>query len=234
MQEAARAFHDQPEKAEDTLFLLEHENVVTTTRSGGRNFLRTNEQALAADGIRLVEATRGGDITFHGRGQLVGYPIVRLPFMEGAPAGRVDLLKYLRTLETALVQACVSLGLSGAHTQAERTGVWVPLPAEAPASEAQTAKLIAIGVGVKRGITRHGFAFNLNTPLEEFTQHIVPCGLVGHSVTSMDRIWSSERDAGFPALPEIAQTVAERLAAGLGLQAPPKTDFASIPSALTR
>ena len=99
MQCAAEAFHQNKEGAENTLFLLEHADVITTTHQGGRQFLRTSLEALEKDGIQISEAARGGDVTFHGKGQLVGYPVVRLPFMEGPPAGRVDIKNTFETLK---------------------------------------------------------------------------------------------------------------------------------------
>ncbi len=227
MQRAAEAFHQKKEGAENTLFLLEHEDVITTTHQGGHHFLRTNPEALATDGIQISEAARGGDVTFHGKGQLVGYPVIRLPFMEGPPAGRVDILHYLRTLEGALVQTCNDLNLPGVHTQKDMTGVWV----RPPETMGREAKLIAIGVGVKRGVTRHGFAFNLHTPLERFTKHIVPCGLENKAVTSLERALPSN-EAQIPPLPQICRIIADHLAQGLNLETPPSPDFEAIPASL--
>jgi lipoyl(octanoyl) transferase len=174
------------------LLLQEHTPVITKTRRGGSAFVTTPPEALAAAGIELVETDRGGDVTFHGPGQLVGYPILRLC----PPGGHGDLLGYLRVLEDALVSACVRLGVLDAHRVAGMTGVWCDAPVVDDETlgcnlaqvSRQECKLIAIGVGVGRGVTRHGFALNVTTDLERYTRHIVPCGLVGRGVTSLERV----------------------------------------------
>ena len=236
MHDAIAALSTNSEGAENTLFLLEHKDVVTGTTQGGDRFLKTNKNALSNDGIHWAHAARGGDITFHGAGQLVGYPVVRLPFLPQPPAGRVDILKYLRTLENALMLTCKGLGLKGVHTQKDRTGIWISKTLESmsalePAPD-DSSKMIAIGVGVKRGITRHGFAFNIHTELERFTQHIVPCGLENRSVTSLERVLARQKRHEIPTLPQLCHQIARHLAAGLGLKAPSSADFATIPQSL--
>lgn len=173
MREAmARVDEDGP-----VLLLLEHAPVVTVTRAGGTAHLTSSPEALAEDGIALEETDRGGDVTFHGPGQLVGYPVVRL----ARDNLRARLVEYVRALEQGLIDAAAALGVRGARREEGATGVWV---GEGPGA----AKLVAIGVGVGRGVTRHGFAFNVTTDLERFTRHIVPCGLVGRPVTSLQRL----------------------------------------------
>lgn len=171
------------------LLLLEHEDVVTITRQHGHQNLLTSEQELVLDGIKLIETDRGGDVTFHGKGQLVGYPILKLPPSMGP-------LNYVRSLETALAHVCIKLGIRNTHCMPGKTGIWV-----------NNHKLIAIGVGLSRGVTRHGFALNISTNLERFTRHIVPCGLTGYGVTSLVR----ELDE-VPSFEYIASVVAEELA----------------------
>lgn len=196
------------------LLLQEHTPVITMTRSGGTAFVKTSADSLAAEGISLVESDRGGDVTFHGPGQLVGYPVVRLC----PPGSHGDLLGYLRALEEALIRACVRLGVKDAHRVEGMTGVWC----EAPVVDDETlgchfsqvsreeCKLVAIGVGVGRGVTRHGFALNMTTELERYTRHIVPCGLVGRGVTSLERVL--ERP---PARDEVLRVVVDEVTAAL-------------------
>ena len=186
------------------LLLLEHASVITTTRSGGTAFVTTSREQLEREGIALVETDRGGDVTFHGPGQLVGYPVLRL----SPPGARGDLVGYVRTLETAMVCACVALGVVDARRVPEQTGVWCTAPTAA-AGEAE-CKLVALGVGVGRGVTRHGFALNVSISLEKLTRHIVPCGLVGRGVTSLQRVLSAE-----PSMTEVKATVTKAVLAEL-------------------
>jgi lipoyl(octanoyl) transferase len=174
------------------LLLQEHTPTITVTRSGGTSFVTSSPEALAALGIDLVETDRGGDVTFHGPGQLVGYPVLRL----SPPGERGDLLGYLRALETSLVDAAKRLGIPDAHRVDGMTGVWCDAPVVDEETlgchfnqvSRQECKLTAIGVGVGKGVTRHGFALNMTTDLERYTRHIVPCGLVGRGVTSLERV----------------------------------------------
>jgi lipoyl(octanoyl) transferase len=197
------------------LLLLEHGPTITVTRSGGLAHLLATPEALADDGFDLVETDRGGDVTFHGPGQLVGYPVVQL---RRGDDGRADLLGYLRALEGALVDACTKLGVAGCHRREGMTGVWVTSSPDAPREtwplDEGAKKLVAIGVGVRRGVTRHGFALNVDIDLEAYTSRIVPCGLVGRGVTSL------ERELGASRLPDahtLHSLVAEEVAASLGL-----------------
>lgn len=198
------------------LLFLEHTPVITTTRSGGTAFVTTSREALAADGIALVETDRGGDVTFHGPGQLVGYPVLRI-----APAderARIEIVGYVRALEAALVRACVHLGVKDAHGADHARGVWCDAPVVDEETlgcnfaqvSRQECKLIAIGVGVSHGVTRHGFALNVTTAIERYTKHIVPCGLVGRGVTSLERVL-----ARVPSMDEIKRVVADEVTTGL-------------------
>ena len=154
----------------DTLLLLEHPHVITLGSSGhGRHVLLTRDE-LAAREIGVHEAGRGGDVTYHGPGQLVGYPILDLK------PDRKDLHLYLRSLEEVLLRVLGSFQVSGSRDESA-TGVWV-----------EGAKVAAIGIRVSSGwITSHGFALNANTDLSYFDA-IVPCGLTGRPVTSLSRL----------------------------------------------
>ena len=158
----------------DTLLLLEHPHVITLGSAGhGDHVLLTSDQ-LAAREIGLYEAGRGGDVTYHGPGQLVGYPILDLK------PGRKDLHAYLRSLEQALMGALGAFGVQGERDEAA-TGVWV-----------EGAKVAAIGIRVSSGwITSHGFALNANTDLSYFDA-IVPCGIRDCRVTSLSRLLKRE------------------------------------------
>lgn len=237
MQHAIDAFADPHAEPENTLFLLEHQSTITATTQGGDTFLKTDVHALARDQITWAHASRGGDVTFHGPGQLVGYPVIRLPFLPDPPAGRVDILKYLRTLEKSLMLSCRDIKIKGVHTQKDRTGIWItdrePEPIASMNDQDASAKMIAIGVGVKRGITRHGFAFNLHTDIEHFTKHIVPCGLENKRVTSLERVLSRQKIDKMPTLPNICKDIAIHFATGLGLKPPYQADFDPIPASLS-
>jgi len=150
---------------DDTLLLLEHQHVYTIGRRGSADDVLWDVEMLRARGVEVVEADRGGMVTYHGPGQLVGYPIIDL----GAGA---DLVRYLRRLEDALISTLASYGLQGERDSAN-TGVWVG-----------SAKIAAIGVRVARNVTKHGFALNVSTDLSYFAG-IVPCGITDRGVTSM-------------------------------------------------
>jgi lipoyl(octanoyl) transferase len=155
--------------APDTLLLLEHPPVITLGRSGQAAHLLGSEEELARRGIEFVATDRGGDITFHGPGQIVGYSIVDL-----AARGR-DLHRYLRDLEEVLIHALAEFGIVAGRVQG-LTGVWVG-----------DAKVAAIGIRVSRWVTHHGFALNVDTDLTYFDL-IVPCGIPDRRVTSMEAL----------------------------------------------
>jgi lipoate-protein ligase B len=154
------------ELQEDVLLLVEHEPVVTLGRSTHPESLPLPAAELERRGIAVYDVERGGDVTFHGPGQLVGYPILNLR------DHREDLHWYLRTLESALVSALGSLGI-GAGVRPGLTGVWT-----------QGRKIASIGIHVKQWITYHGFALNVSTDLSYFGL-IVPCGISGVVMTSV-------------------------------------------------
>ncbi len=150
----------------DTLLLLSHPPVVTLGRGGDRAHLLAGPDELAARGVRFVETDRGGDVTFHGPGQVVGYAVV-----DQTPRGR-DLHRFLRDLEGVVIRALAEFGLD-AGREPGLTGVWV-----------EGAKVAAIGIRVSRWVTHHGFALNVDTDLS-FFDLIVPCGIADREVTSM-------------------------------------------------
>lgn len=147
----------------DTLLLLEHEGVYTAGR-------RTQASDLPLDGSRVIDVDRGGRITWHGPGQLVGYPIMRLP-------EPLDVVGYVRRLEEMLITVCAVYGVTGERVPG-RSGVWV---AHTPAR-----KIAAIGVRVARGVTMHGFALNVDCDLAAYDR-IVACGIADAGVTSLQR-----------------------------------------------
>ncbi len=155
----------------DTLVLLEHPHVVTLgakVRNSRTHVLKTDEQ-LASSGVALFESGRGGDVTYHGPGQLVGYPILDLK------PDRTDAHRYVRDLEDVLIRVCASYGIDAGRQQG-LTGVWV-------ADE----KVAAIGVRLSRWVTSHGFALNVDPDLSYFAL-IVPCGIENKGVTSLARL----------------------------------------------
>ncbi|HXV77385.1 MAG TPA: lipoyl(octanoyl) transferase LipB [Candidatus Polarisedimenticolaceae bacterium] len=177
----ARRRHDE---VPDTLLLLEHEPVITCGRGADMAHLLVDRETLARRGIEVHESGRGGDVTYHGPGQLVGYPVLAL-----APERR-DAHRYLRELEQVLIDAVAELGVTGRRVEG-LTGVWVG-----------ERKLAAIGVRLSTGwITSHGFALNVGTDLDGF-RAIVPCGLHGRGVTSLAECCGVE-----PAMPEVAWRV---------------------------
>lgn len=149
--------------ASPTLLLVEHDPVVTFGRKGGRDHLRVGEHELLARGFDLVDVERGGDVTYHGPGQLVGYPIL--------PIGR-RVRDYLRRIEDAVVDLCADYGIV-AQGSPGYAGVWIGRD-----------KVCAIGVAVKRNVSFHGFALNVDPDLTHF-ETIVPCGLADRGVTSL-------------------------------------------------
>jgi len=154
------------------LLLVEHPPVYTLGKSGDLQNLLITEEELKERGIAWYHTNRGGDITFHGPGQLVAYPIFDLEKMY------TDIGRYLRELEEVIIQTIGSYGLKGDRSPGE-TGVWLD-----PAIEGRERKICAMGVRCSRWITMHGLALNVNTDLNYFS-HIVPCGIEDKSVTSI-------------------------------------------------
>ncbi|MEM8529677.1 MAG: lipoyl(octanoyl) transferase LipB [Chloroflexota bacterium] len=170
----------------DTLMLLEHPHTYTLGRATQDGHLLVSPATLAAQGVTLIESDRGGDITYHGPGQIVGYPILKLSRHGG------DLLRYLRMLEEVIIVVLADYGIRAGRIDG-LTGVWVG-----------EAKIAAIGVKLSAsGITHHGFALNVTTDMHYFEQ-IIPCGIVGKDVTSMAQILDNP-----PAYHEVAWQIAQ-------------------------
>ena len=159
----------------NTLLLLEHPPVLTLGRNSHRGNILASDEELARRGVEIHEINRGGDVTYHGPGQLVGYPIFDLRSFSP----RLGPVDYVRRLEEVLIRVCGDFGLS-AQRIAGRTGVWT-----VAGGAVQEKKIAAIGVHVSRGITSHGFALNVTTDLRDF-QLIVPCGIGDRGVTSLE------------------------------------------------
>jgi lipoyl(octanoyl) transferase len=161
----------------DTLLLLEHPPVITLGRNASRANILASDEWLASRGVEVHEINRGGDVTYHGPGQLIGYPIVDLrgewPGKRGPHLGPVD---FVRLLEEALIRTCADFGVMAKRIP-RLTGVWT-------FGETREKKLAAIGVHVSQGVTSHGFALNVTTDLGDF-DWIVPCGIRNRGVTSL-------------------------------------------------
>jgi lipoyl(octanoyl) transferase len=183
---------------DERLLLLEHDPVYTIGRRGTTEHLLAPAEELRRVGASVYRVDRGGDITYHGPGQLVGYPVMRL---GDAP----DLTGYVRALESALVDALASYGVA-AHTEHGKTGVWVELP-----ESGAPAKIAAIGVRVSRGVTTHGFALNVTTDIAAF-ERMIPCGFA-HEVASLDRlgVTADTRDVADRAAAALAERLGRRI-----------------------
>ena len=168
----------------ETLLLLQHPHVYTLGRRGkAENLIWSEEQRLSRD-VSVLWVDRGGDITYHGPGQLVGYPLLRLSPIgwQGDRLPQADYVGYLRKLETVLIQTLAAFEIEGCRVEG-KTGVWVN-----PSSGDYPMKIASIGVKVgSKGISRHGFALNVN-PDMTYWEGIVPCGLEGVEMTSMAKL----------------------------------------------
>ena len=192
----------------DQLLLLEHPPVITlgARLRGDRSHVLAPAETLDAEGIELVEAGRGGDVTYHGPGQLVGYPILDLS------PDRRDVHRYVRDLEQVMIDAAAAFGITAGRV-AGLTGAWV-----------RDEKLAAIGVRVSRWVTSHGFALNISTDLSHF-DYIVPCGLHDRGVTSLGRLLGRTLPRG-----EVEDAVVRAFSAAFGrtpVEAPPATRLAA-------
>jgi lipoyl(octanoyl) transferase len=156
----------------DQFLLLEHSHVITLGRAANGANVLIDAETRARFGVELFETGRGGDVTYHGPGQLVGYPIIKL-----AP-DRCDIRRYVRDLEEVLIRTAADFGIGAGRIEG-LTGVW-----------AGNEKLGAIGVRISRWVTMHGFAFNITTDLDYF-RLIVPCGIRNHGVTSLNKLLGS-------------------------------------------
>ncbi len=177
-------------RASHTLLLLEHPPVITLGRNAGPQNILASRDLLASRGIELSETNRGGDVTFHGPGQLVGYPIFDLR----AFSPRMGAVEFVRKIEEVLIRTCGDLGVV-THRIKGLTGVWT--------ESDNPAKIAAIGIHISRSVTSHGFALNVSTDLDYF-KLIVPCGISDKPVTSVEQQLSAEKT---PGLEEMAQLV---------------------------
>jgi lipoyl(octanoyl) transferase len=176
----------------DTLLLLEHDPVFTLGRNARAENVLLPVEALRKRGFGVFETGRGGDVTYHGPGQVVGYPILQLE------PGRQDVHRYVRDLEEVMIRACAEAGVAAGRI-AGKTGVW-----------AGREKVGAIGVRIARWVTSHGFALNVANDLRPF-ELIVPCGIRDHGVTSLERL----RGAA-PPLEDVMESLARHFAAVFG------------------
>lgn len=188
----------------DVLLLCEHPHVLTLGRNGRREHLRASDHLLEQMGVEFHHTDRGGDITYHGPGQLVGYPILHLAEI------RRDVVWYVRQLEEILIRASADFGVT-ARREPGLTGVWVDPPGRGP------EKLAAIGVHFSRWVSSHGFAYNVSTDLRYFDL-IVPCGISDKGVTSLERLLARPID---PA--EFRPKLVARFAEVFGFQMEPAT-----------
>lgn len=198
--------HQQILDARDTdnaqlgrVLMIEHDPVITVTRRpDAQSHILASESLLNAQGVALHQTDRGGDVTYHGPGQLVAYPIVDLH------AAKLRIHEYIRTLESAIIDTLAHYDIT-AHADPTATGVWVQ-PQHSFQSE-QPAKIAAIGVRVRRWITLHGLAINLDPNMDHFNL-IVPCGLAGRPVVSIAQILGQEHT---PTMDELVQTLFHNL-----------------------
>ncbi|MGA9062689.1 MAG: lipoyl(octanoyl) transferase LipB [Terracidiphilus sp.] len=183
----------------NVLLLLEHPPVLTLGRNANRSNILASNELLAARGVTLHEINRGGDVTYHGPGQLIGYPIFDLHSLRSPSGGRLGPVDFVRLMEEALIRLCGEFGVEAGRI-CGLSGVWCGLPSagsggsptcdspqnssKSPRTGGRGRKIAAIGIHVARGVTSHGFAFNVTTDLHDFGL-INPCGITGCPVTSL-------------------------------------------------
>jgi lipoyl(octanoyl) transferase len=197
-------------RVDNVLLLLEHPPVLTLGRNARRANVLASDELLAQRGVSLHEINRGGDVTYHGPGQLVGYPIFDLRSLQNARGGRLGPVDFVRRLEEALIRLCGVYGVRAGRI-AGLTGVWCG-PAGGSFSDENSGntkerKIGAIGIHVSRGITSHGFAFNVTTDLRDF-ELINPCGITDKPVTSLER--EIPEGVSLPGLEEMAHQAARQ------------------------
>lgn len=187
-------------EVEDTILLLEHDPVITLGRGAKKEHVLLDEDALREAGFDVHEIGRGGDVTYHGPGQLVGYPIVDLK------PDRQDVRKYVASLEETMIRLAADHGLK-AERLAKFNGTWLDPQGFRP------RKIGAVGVRISRWVTTHGFAFNVAPDMGHFGV-IVPCGIQGKGVTSLDlELRAEDESAPVPSVDEVATRAAEHFAA---------------------
>lgn len=203
----------------DVLLLCEHTPVITQGRNGKREHLLVSENVLRQRNVEFCETSRGGDVTYHGPGQLVGYPILQLG------AIRKDVVWYVRMLEEVMIRTSAEFGIEAVR-ESGKTGIWVPAAEKDLIQRTQSAqreeahgeiaaeKLGAIGVHISRWVTSHGFAYNVSTDLRNFDL-IVPCGISGRKATSLEKLLGRT-----VSLKEVAHRISEHFGEvfGVGMQ----------------
>jgi len=209
-------------RVENVLLLLEHPPVLTLGRNANRANVLASAELLARRGVTVHEINRGGDVTYHGPGQLVGYPIFDLRTLRTESGGRMGPVDFVRLMEEALIRLCGGFGVLAGRIKG-LTGVWCLAKSGFSGESVDPAqmgrggerKVGAIGIHVSRGITSHGFAFNVTTDLRDF-ELIVPCGIADHAVTSLEN--EVERPAELPTLEAVAHQAARQFGMVLGEQ----------------
>ena len=231
----------QQRRIENTLLLLEHPPVLTLGRNANRSNVLASDELLAQRGVALHDINRGGDVTYHGPGQLIGYPIFDLRSLRRPCGGRLGPVDFVRMMEEALIRLCGMYGVPAGRI-CGLTGVWCRLRPGGPWDGQQCAarggadgslldgsrgkgatrdqagpeaKIAAIGIHVSRGVTSHGFAFNLTTDLRDFLL-INPCGITDRPVTSLEREIADP--AQLPALEGFAHEAARQFGFVFGEQ----------------
>jgi lipoyl(octanoyl) transferase len=183
----------------DTLLLLEHKPVITLGRNAKQQNVLLSKELLESKGVEVFETDRGGDVTFHGPGQLVGYPIFDLrgfPTCGGATLKHLGAVDYVRKVEEVLIRTCIEYGVPTKRVKG-LTGVWT----DRASPSQEDSKIGAIGIHISRSVTSHGFALNVNTDLDYF-KLIVPCGISDKPVTSLQQEHRKALD-----LDEVAQRI---------------------------
>lgn len=195
-------------RIDNTLLLLEHPPVLTLGRNGKRGNILASDEMLERKGVQVHEINRGGDVTYHGPGQLIGYPIFDLRSLTNDSGGRLGPVDFVRRVEEVLIRLCAGYEVLTGRIPG-RTGVWTIAWSGLLDGQHQPVerKIGAIGVHVSRGITSHGFALNLTTDLRDF-EWIVPCGIADREVTSLElEIPNAEM---LPTLPQMADAAARQ------------------------
>ncbi len=208
----------QAGQIDNVLLLLEHPPVLTLGRNATRANILASDAQLAARGVTVHEINRGGDVTYHGPGQLIGYPIFDLRSLHNAKGNRLGPVDFVRQMEEALIRLCGDFGVAAGRI-CGLTGVWCHLRWGRPLDEGcgtkakdppnGERKIAAIGIHVARGVTSHGFAFNVSTNLSDFAL-INPCGITDRPVTSLEReVAGASRDVrALPSLESLTHKVA--------------------------
>ncbi len=197
LNEAVLARRDEPGSSPGELLFVEHDPVITLTRRpAAAEHVLASEELLAHRGVALTQTNRGGDVTYHGPGQLVAYPILDLKRL------RLGIHDHVRLLEASVIDALGAFGVQGSRDP-EATGVWVE-------HGGANAKICAIGIRVRRWVTMHGLAINVRPDLSHFDL-IVPCGLHGRAVTSLDRVLGDAAPSMDQVKDELARAINARL-----------------------